>query len=254
MKVHALSNTAEPTWALHVTSTRDWMRPAWMWSCLSGSMIGMTVSAAIAALALSHLAGYRYGAPRLVSVELTAIAAVLEGAFIGYFQWRMLRRIFPTMSSGAWVGASMIAAGSGCVLSWLPTSFALTSALAPRFGDVSVDPIGIARFSIVTGSLVGLVWGVAQYFVLRRHVHRAGLWILASVIAWTMSFVWIYMAAMLPDRSTSALIQILLGTFSGFVLGTAIGLVQGYVLNGLGSRLLTPANNVPVIDRTKQPC
>ena len=247
MNVHATRTTPIiPTWERAPSSARDWIRPSWMYSSMVGAMLGMTLSAAVATFVLPVLAAYRAGAPRLISVEIIALTAGLEGAIIGYFQWRTLRRLFPTLSSGAWVAVSMISAGAGCLLSWLPTSFALTGALAPHLGDLNLRAIDIAKFSIVTGSLVGLVWGVGQYFVLRLHVHRAGKWIGASMLAWAMSFAWIFLAAMAPDRSTDPLTRILFGTFSGFVLGAALGTVQGHVLSGLDSRLLTTRNETTV--------
>ena len=136
----------------------------------------------------------------------------------------------------------MIAAGSGCLLSWLPTSFALTAALAGRIGDATPEPIVIARVSLVTGALVGLVWGVAQHAVLRLHAHRAGSWILASITAWATTFVCLYLAAFFPDRTTSPLIHIALGALAGLVLGLTLGLLQGRVLAELHSRLLASSH------------
>lgn len=138
------------------------------------------------------LAQYRSGPYEVADVELVAMTAALEGGLIGYFQWRVLRRLFPTMTSGPWVGATMVAAASGCVLSWLPTSFALTAALASRIGDHTPGPAVIVKVCLVTGALVGLVWGVAQYAILRLHAHRAGSWIIASTTSWTISFIWLY--------------------------------------------------------------
>lgn len=215
-----------------------WVSPAWMWSCILGSVAAMTISAAIAVVVSTHFAQYRSGMYRVVALELMALAAVLEGAVIGYFQWRVLRRLFPTMTSGPWVLATMVAAGSGCALSWLPTSFALTSALASKIGGVTPGPTDIAKFSLVTGALIGLVWGAAQFVVLQNHVHRAGSWILASMTSWTISFAWLYLAAFVPDRTTSAMVSISLGSVSGLILGISLGLLQGRVLARLHSRLL----------------
>jgi hypothetical protein len=175
---------------------------------------------------------------------------VLEGGLIGYFQWRVLRRLFPTMTSGPWVGATMVAAASGCVLIWLPTSFALTAALASRIGDHTPGSAVIVRLCLVTGALVGLVWGVAQFAVLRLHAHRAGSWIIASRTSWTISFIWLYLAAFGPDRTMSPLIHVGLGAFSGLILGSVLGLLQGHILGGLHSRLLVPSH--PATDGTDQ--
>ena len=91
---------------------------------------------------------------------------------------------------------------------------------------------------MVTGALIGLVWGSAQYAVLRLHVHRAGSWISASVVSWIVSFVWLYLAAFFPDRTTSPIIYIVLAASSALVLGSSLGVLQGRVLARLHSRLL----------------
>jgi hypothetical protein len=141
---------------------------------------------------------------------------------------------------GAWVGATMIAAAFGCVLSWVPTSFALTAAAAVTLGDVTLSFPAIARITLETGALVGLVWAVAQYAVLRLHAHHAGSWILSNALAWTASFTSLYLAAFLPDRTTSPAFHIILTAIAGVVLGSFLGLLNGYVLVRLRSRLLNP--------------
>lgn len=227
-----------------------WVQPAWMWSCILGSLVATTLAAFVSVVVSGTLAQYRSGPYEVAAVELVAMTAALEGGLIGYFQWRMLRRLFPTMTSGPWVGATMVAAASGCVLSWLPTSFALTAALASRIGDHTPGPAVIVKVCLVTGALVGLVWGVAQYAVLRLHAHRASSWIIASTTSWTISFIWLYLAAFWPDRTMNPLIHIGLGALSGLILGSVSGLLQGHILAGLHSRLLVWSH--PATDRTDQ--
>src|SRR5688572_21693688 len=140
MKTHILERsvtrrTSEPVYTSTFGAS---VFSGWVRSCVLGAVFAVTISALVSLLVRTYLAQYRSGAYAVAAVELVAIASVMEGALIGYFQWRVLRRVFPTMSSGMWVGSTMIAAGSGCLLSWLPTSFALASALAGRIGDVTV--------------------------------------------------------------------------------------------------------------------
>jgi hypothetical protein len=213
---------------------------AWIRSCILAAVLAVTVSALVSLLVTGYLVQYRSGVHNVVRVELIAITSVLEGALIGYFQWRVLRGIFPTISGTMWVGATMIAAGSGCLLSWLPTSFALTTAVASRMGDTTVGTAAAVNICLVTGALIGLVWGVAQYAVLRLHVHQGGGWVLASVAAWTISFVPVYFAAFVPDRTTSPLAHVVVAAAAGLVLGSTLGLVHGRVLVALRSRLLVP--------------
>jgi hypothetical protein len=227
---------------VYTATSGKWIYPAWVKSCILGSVFALAISGLVSVMVNIYLAPYRSGSYNVIRMELVASAAVLEGALIGYFQWLVLRRLFPTMTGGSWVGATMIAAGSGCVFSWLPTSYALTAALASRIGDVTLSPTVIARVSVVTGALVGLIWGVAQFAVLRLHVHRAGSWIAASTISWTISFVLLYLAAFLPDRTTSLFIQITVAPLSALALGSFLGMLQGHVLVRLHSRLLVPSS------------
>jgi hypothetical protein len=93
---------------------------------------------------------------------------------------------------------------------------------------------------MVTGALVGLVWGVAQYLVLRLHARPAGVWIVASTMIWTIAFPWLYFAAFLPDRTMNWGIHIVLGAGAGLVVGILMGLLQRWVLARLRPRLLIP--------------
>ncbi len=245
MRVHSLerSNALQARQLGYVRTYRGWVRPAWMWSCIVGCVAATTISALVLVVVGVALAQYRSGIYEVATVELVAMTAV-EGGLIGYFQWRVLRRLFPTMTSGPWVGATMIAAASGCLLSWLPTSFALTAALASRIGDVTLEPAVVVRVCLVTGALVGLVWGVAQYAVLRLHAHRAGSWIVASTVSWTISFICLYFAALWPDRTVTPLIHVELAALAGLILGSVLGLLQGRLLAGLHSRLLVSTHSV----------
>ena len=215
---------------------------AWISYCVAGWVIALTLSSIIALIVSSYLAEYRSGTPKVVADVLIALAVVLESAVIGYFQWRVLRRLFPTMTRGTWVGSSIIAGASGYCLSWLPTSFALTLALASRIGDTTPGPFTVATFCVVTGALVGIVWGMLQFLVLRLHAYRPGSWILASMLAWTIGFVWMYLAAFVPDRTTSPVIYVALAAVSGLGLGATVGVIEGRVLVKLRSRLLIPVD------------
>jgi hypothetical protein len=244
MRVHGYGSATEqrPAQLISTAGSTDWISRAWWKSCIVGTLLAVTVSALVSVVVSLYLAEFRSGIYSVAAVELVAIAAVFEGALIGYFQWRVLRRVFPTMSSATWVGATMIAAAFGCVLSWVPTSFALTAAAAAKFGDVTLSFPAIARITLETGALVGLVWGVAQYAVLRLHAHQARGWILTNTLAWTATFMSLYFAAFLPDRTTSPAFHIILAAIAGVILGSFLGLLNGYVLVRLRSRLLDPSS------------
>jgi hypothetical protein len=60
---------------------------------------------------------------------------------------------------------------------------ALRSVIRPvgyfEFGDVQWTVL-----TVVSAAMAGAVVGGAQWFVLRRHVYRAGWWVLASAVGW----------------------------------------------------------------------
>src|SRR5687768_1027217 len=91
------------TWS-EATNLSHTIYSAWRRACLAGAALAVTISAIAVAVVKMNFAEYRSGIHSVMAAEFVAIAAVLEGALIGYFQWRVLRRVFPTMSSGAWVG------------------------------------------------------------------------------------------------------------------------------------------------------
>ncbi len=86
------------------------------------------------------------------------------GLLTGLVQFLLLRRYLPRM--GWWIAAT--------VLSWLLLLVVLRlSALFP-------STLSIALAGVVIGGSIGL----PQWLVLRQRVHRAALWILASVLGW----------------------------------------------------------------------
>lgn len=219
----------------------------WMRWCVTGWVIALTLSSTIALIVSAYLVKYRSGPHKNTADLLVVMAAVTEGAVIGYCQWRVLRRLFPTMTKQSWIGVSIVAALFGYCISWLPTSFALMAALATRIGDTSTSPGAIAMFSVVTGALIGLIWGALQFVVLRLHAYRAGSWIIASTLAWMIGFLWLYLAAFIPDRTTTPIVYVSMAALSGLGVGLAIGLIQGRVLVKLRSRLL---NQVDLLRRS----
>jgi hypothetical protein len=86
------------------------------------------------------------------------------GLLTGLLQYLLLRRYLPRM--GGWIATT--------ILGWL--LFAVVLGLSFLFS--AILPSALA-FVLIGGSL-----GLVQWLVLRRHVRRAALWILASVLGW----------------------------------------------------------------------
>jgi hypothetical protein len=85
----------------------------------------------------------------------------------------------------------------------------------------------ILLLSSAGGAALGVILGTAQWFVLRRHVRRAGLWIGANALAWAIGMPLIFIAAGLPRAGTStlAIAGIMLVTVA--VAGAVVGAIEG---------------------------
>ena len=117
------------------------------------------------------------------------------GVFVGLGQWVILRRYF----SQAWWW--ILASGAGWIVGWA----VITSGLV-------VLPGGGAFTAIVSGAIFGLTMGTAQWLVLRWWTRFAGLWILASIPAWTIG---------------------LIGLLGTILAGAAVGVITGFAFDFL---------------------
>ena len=119
----------------------------------------------------------------------------MMGLSVGCFQWLILRRYLPRM--GWWILATclglLLALGISRNLSDLAHSL-----------DFEIDNDLINSFIMV---LLGGSIGLLQWFVLRRHVSRAGWWIFASVAGWILAVLVVFGMVAVVDSNYS-------GTFS----------------------------------------
>jgi len=91
------------------------------------------------------------------------------GAAVGFAQWLVLRKTF--QGSGWWILATALGAGLGLA----GTNF-IHRFLLGTGGYLVVGGAGFAA--------LGLVVGLAQWWVLRIHLKRAGWWVLISAVGW----------------------------------------------------------------------
>ena len=121
---------------------------------------------------------------------LPNLALVTVGLAIGILQWFLLQRRFKK----AWQWILATAAG------WTVGS-AIVYAAIPQGMD------------FLSGLLIGLSIGLAQWLILRREVQWAGWWIVINVIAWTTGL------AFLPGLfSTGALVGLITATALALLL------------------------------------
>lgn len=100
----------------------------------------------------------------------------------------------------------------------------------PGTSDVWEPGLGrLMLLASLAGAGDGLLFGGAQWFILRRHAEHARRWIWIHVPAWALAMTAIFIAATLPtaDWSPSAIALTVVagGAVGGLLLGAVTGLV-----------------------------
>ena len=138
----------------------------------------------VAATVLGWLVGFVVceALKRLLASVLGTDGLVI-GTAIGIAQWLVLRRqIAPTRW---WVFASIIGFGVGKAV-----------------GEAVVHGFPTVIGAGLTGAVIGLSLGVAQWLVLRHYVSRAGWWVPATILAWGIGWSVISLVEDVADQST----------------------------------------------------
>jgi uncharacterized integral membrane protein len=152
-----------------------------------------------------------------------AVFGAVFGTMVGTAQWMVLRKRIHR--SGWWVLASAVGWAVGQAVSRVVALFV-------------VDTAGLdVGWAVVGGAMVGAVLGTAQWMVLRKRVHRAGWWVLASAVAVRVAYVGMNgaravaraMGGVVPDSVLGAVLGVMPDTM-GWVVG---GTITGYVLIAL---------------------
>jgi len=175
----------------------SWVRATWL-----GWLLGIPI---IIVLALCGEAVHIGGAQFLVGTGM--------GIGIGLIQARVIRKVLD--KSGSWI--------LSCVVG-LSVPFLVTD-LSKLVGW----HIGYSLLVLIT--IAGLIIGIWQTLILRTRFRRAGLWLIASAIGWTLAAGVSSMADTIPRQLA---IRGILGALAylGFVAvgGLILGLITGICL------------------------
>lgn len=134
------------------------------------------------------------------------VAGAIAGAFIGLAQWLVLRQRIP--------------------LEWW--WIALTSAGLAAGLSISVAVFGINTSDwtfIVRAVIVGLMVGLAQWFLLRQYSPLALIWVLTIVVAWSLG--WLISRTAGVDLSYSWAV---FGSTGAIVFAALTGLIMLWLL------------------------
>jgi hypothetical protein len=191
-----------------------WLR--WTLYMAAGELLGFGFVAAF----LTPLAAL--AAPEPVVWLASIPAGAVEGAAVGLAQWLVLRSALPALSRNAWTAATAL----GAMLAYA-LAYVMNVAAEASGGEFTSALIAVLA---VAGLLFLLSMGGAQWFILRRHVARAGWWIAANTAAWPLGVLLpVISIALVPDGAPLA-VSIVAGATGGVLMGLTVGALTGAAL------------------------
>jgi len=214
-----------------MTNKRIWKK--WTLYCATGELLGIGCAGAMAFVVNSVIGEPKTLLLKLCVLLLMLLAGFIEGLLLGIFQWNAIKYKFPKMPGNLWVLYTVLVAVLGWFLGMLPSLFFLPTEPSPNGNSQTIDfnnPIIFALLSIGTGMVLGALFGLFQWFVLRRYAQKAYRWIIANALGWGLGLGWIYLFASLPDENTTLIINITLGVIGGLLAGLCVGGVTGLYL------------------------
>lgn len=202
----------------------------WTLACAAGELLGIGAAGAIAYLHLRWMGEPGTDAARWLNWGVMVLAGCLEGTILGWFQWNTLRLRYPTLPAPHWIGITVLVAALGWAFGMAIPLFWTGD---PPAGAVPPpEPSALATYLMASGFglLIGAVFGLFQWLVLRGYAQRSPRWILANAFGWALGLGFIYLAASLPLAGSSLWISALLGASGGILAGLSVGAVTGRFL------------------------
>ncbi len=210
-----------------LNTNRLWL--AWIFACAIGELLGIGAAAGVALLHLTLFGEPQNISQHIILLVIMVLAGCLEGLITGYFQWSVLRVKFPDMRSRNWIFATVGGAATAWFLGMLPSIYFSLQPIS-QGSAIEITNVQFAALSLISGIVLGAVFGVFQFLELRRHARDAWQWITANSLAWMMGMMVIYTGASMPSESTPLLLILLISTLSGLFAGLSVGMVTGWYL------------------------
>lgn len=193
----------------------------WFVAMTTGEFLGFGIPALAGAVGVQFFSDSAGAGARVALAVLMVAAGSLEGAVLGLAQALALRRYLPGLSVRRWVGATSAAAALAWAIGMLPSTL----------GDpTTLPPVLLWTGVALLGPLLLCSLGLAQWWVLRRHLAHAAAWVWISALAWLagLAVVMLGMSLTQPGDSVGRLIAI--AAFSGLLMGATAAAVSGWGL------------------------
>lgn len=202
----------------------------WTFNCAFGEIIGIGTAGAIAYSVNNAIGEPVMFSQKFIILVSMMFAGAIEGSLLGWFQWRVLKEKIKSLPAKSWIGITITVAVLGWFFGMMPSLFFFDSSQKTAEPQVSISPLLFIFLSIATGLILGAVFGLFQWIVLKKYVVKAGKWITANSLGWGLGMLCIYAGASIPDENSSIYFNIISGAAGGLFGGLSVGAITGIFL------------------------
>lgn len=205
----------------------------WTIHCALGELLGIACAGAIA-----FGVHYAIGEPdssqnKMIVLLAMMCAGFIEGAVLSLFQWKILVTKFNAVPRREWMFYTILVGILGWFLGMLPSLFFMpVDSSAQDVNDFSgfSNPFVFVAICMSLGAFLGALFGLFQWFSLRKYADQAYNWIIANALGWSLGLGWIYLFASFPTEESSMVFNIFMGILGGLLAGLTVGGVTGLFL------------------------
>ncbi len=211
-----------------------WLR--WVLANGIGELLGLGGTFAIGLVLFTKMGEPQNALQALGMAALMTSSGLLEGTVVGLAQWAVMRRPFPRLGRGVWVGATI----AGALVAWALGSVPMTVASLGAQAEQAAGPEPPQWIVLLAaggmGLAAGAILGWPQWRALRRIVWGAGLWIPANSLAWAVGMPIVFSAVDLAQQSGSTGGAVATMAAAVALTGAVVGAIHGLALVVLASR------------------
>jgi NhaP-type Na+/H+ or K+/H+ antiporter len=212
------------------TQSRFGLWGRWVLANAFGELLGLGLTFAAGYAVIAVLGEAQGTGASLGQFLLMTATGAIEGAIVGYAQWRAMQPDLARVTRRSWLLATIF----GAIVAWFFGSLPFT--LMNISQDASQAPIQEPPQALVLllaagmGIVAGAVLSFFQWRVLRRALPKAGWWIPANSLAWMLGLPVIFAAtgAIQPDTPPFQIALML--ALAILLAGALVGAVHGAFL------------------------
>ena len=201
------------------------MRLSYRINWIFNDAVGIFLGIAIAGGLLSMESQW-FGQPGTVVAKaeglgIALVGGLIAGTVLSWFQWKVLKRLYPAISWKVWWGNTALAFIASWMLAILPSfSYNAENALQPVVPPLGIPVYTLIYGSILFGAVMGAFIGFAQWMELKKHRDNAAEWIGMNVFSWSLSIFLIVLLGFLFEGQLSAFL--LSGIIGGVIAALCI--------------------------------